>query len=128
MILEEGVENSWARHARMHNALRDGLEAMGLGLLVEKPYRLPQLNTVSVPDGVAEATVRTELLKRYSIEIGAGLGALAGKVWRVGLMGTSATPANVTLFLAGLEDILSGMGAKIEKGAALPAAQKAFAA
>ncbi|MPY70723.1 MAG: aminotransferase class V-fold PLP-dependent enzyme [Alphaproteobacteria bacterium] len=128
MILEEGVENSWVRHARMHNALRDGLEAMGLGLLVEKPYRLPQLNTVTVPDGVAEAAVRTELLKRYSIEVGAGLGALAGKVWRVGLMGASATPANVTLFLAGLEDILSGMGAKIEKGAALPAAQKAFAA
>jgi alanine-glyoxylate transaminase/serine-glyoxylate transaminase/serine-pyruvate transaminase len=127
MILEEGLENSWARHAKMHAGLRDGLEAMGVSLLVDKASRLPQLNTVCVPEGVDEAKTRVELLKRYSIEVGAGLGALAGKVWRVGLMGTSANPGNVTLFLAALEEILGEQGAKIKKGAALPAAQKAFA-
>lgn len=126
MLLEEGLEASWERHARMHAALRAGIEAMGLGFLVEEKYRLPQLNTVTVPDGVDEAAVRGQLLARYGMEVGAGLGPLAGKVWRVGVMGTSATPSNIVLFLAALDDILGGMGAKIDRGAALPAAEKAL--
>ena len=123
MLEEEGLEQAWARHAIMHNALRDGVEAMGLSLIVDKEYRLPQLNTVSIPEGVDEAAVRGTLLSRYNLEIGAGLGDLAGKVWRVGLMGQSATGEHVTLFLSAMEDVLAEQGAVINTGAALPAAR-----
>jgi len=123
MLEEEGLEQAWARHAAMHNALRDGIEAMGLSLIVDEAYRLPQLNTVSIPEGVDEAAVRETLLSRYNLEIGAGLGDLAGKVWRVGLMGQSATGEHVTLFLSAMEDVLSEQGATINTGKALPAAR-----
>jgi alanine-glyoxylate transaminase/serine-glyoxylate transaminase/serine-pyruvate transaminase len=126
MLEEEGLEQAWARHAVMHNALRDGVEAMGLSLIVDKEYRLPQLNTVSIPEGVDEAAVRGTLLSRYNLEIGAGLGDLAGKVWRVGLMGQSATGEHVTLFLSAMEDVLAEQGAAINTGAALPAARTAL--
>lgn len=122
MIEEEGLENSWARHRKMHDALKAGLEAMGLGLLVDPAHRLPQLNAVTIPEGVDEAAVRKALLANYNLEIGAGLGALAGKVWRIGLMGQSATAKNVTLCLSALEGTLGTMGAPIEVGKALPAA------
>ncbi|NKB19629.1 MAG: aminotransferase class V-fold PLP-dependent enzyme [Alphaproteobacteria bacterium] len=123
MLEEEGLEQAWARHAAMHSALRAGIEAMGLSLIVDEAYRLPQLNTVSIPEGVDEAAVRGALLSRYNLEIGAGLGDLAGKVWRVGLMGQSATGEHVTLFLSAMEDVLSEQGAAINTGAALPAAR-----
>lgn len=123
MLEEEGLEQAWARHAAMHNALRAGLEAMGLSFIVEEKYRLPQLNTVAVPDGVDEAAVRGTLLSRYNLEIGAGLGDLTGKVWRVGLMGQSATGEHVTLFLSAMEDALAEQGAIINAGTALPAAR-----
>ena len=122
MIEEEGLENSWARHKKMHEALKAGLEAMGLGLLVDPAHRLPQLNAVTIPGGVDEAAVRKSLLANYNLEIGAGLGALAGKVWRIGLMGQSATPKNVTLCLSALEGVLGAMNADITLGKALPAA------
>ncbi|MGB0576244.1 MAG: pyridoxal-phosphate-dependent aminotransferase family protein [Alphaproteobacteria bacterium] len=123
MLEEEGLEQAWARHAAMHNALRDGIEAMGLSLIVDEAHRLPQLNTVSIPEGVDEAAVRGALLSRYNLEIGAGLGDLVGKVWRVGLMGQSATGEHVTLFLSAMEDVLSEQGATINTGKALPAAR-----
>ena len=122
MLEEEGLEHAWERHAKMHNALRLGIEAMGLSLIVEKDYRLPQLNTVSIPEGVDEASVRSTLLSRYNLEIGAGLGGLAGKVWRVGLMGQSATSEHVILFLSAMEDVLGEQGAAINTGTALAAA------
>ncbi|GAB6053308.1 alanine--glyoxylate aminotransferase family protein [Magnetospira thiophila] len=103
MILEEGLEASWARHATMHESLKNGLEGLGLSFLVEEPYRLPQLNAVNVPEGVDEAAVRSHALHTYGLELGAGLGALAGKVWRIGLMGQSATPRNIALCLAALK-------------------------
>ncbi|MEE8388820.1 MAG: alanine--glyoxylate aminotransferase family protein [Acidiferrobacterales bacterium] len=87
MLEEEGLENAWARHEKNHRALRAGLEAMGLSFLVAEDSRLPQLNAVTVPEGVDEAAVRGKLLQDYNLEIGAGLGALAGRVWRIGLMG-----------------------------------------
>ncbi|MBX9635152.1 MAG: alanine--glyoxylate aminotransferase family protein, partial [Magnetospirillum sp.] len=124
MLHEEGLQASWARHAKMHEALKAGLEAMGLSFLVAPEYRLPQLNAVNVPAGIDEAAVRSLLLQRYGLEIGAGLGALAGKVWRIGLMGASATPTHVTLCLTALETILAEMGADITIGAAIPAAAK----
>ena len=122
MLQEEGLENSWARHRRAHLGLRAGLEAMGVSLLVAEPHRLPQLNTVMVPQGVDEAKVRGRLLAEYDIEVGAGLGTLAGKVWRVGLLGQSASPIHVTLFLAALERCLAGTPG-IKTGGAVAAAQ-----
>jgi len=123
ILQEEGLENAWKRHYDLHLALRAGFEAMGLNFIVPEAARLPQLNTVSVPDGVDEALVRSILLNRYNLEIGAGLGALAGKVWRFGLMGHSATPKNVIFCLAALEAVLTGLSAPIQRGLAVEAAQ-----
>ena len=103
VVEEEGLKPRWARHERHHHALVAGLEAMGLTLLPPAGERLWTLNAVRVPDGVDEAAVRRRLLQHFNIEIGAGLGPLAGKIWRVGLMGSSSTEALVTLFLAALE-------------------------
>jgi alanine-glyoxylate transaminase/serine-glyoxylate transaminase/serine-pyruvate transaminase len=103
---EEGLEARWARHERNHLALARGLEAMGLALLPPPGERLWTLNAVRVPDGVDEAAVRRALLTEFSIEIGAGLGPLAGKIWRVGLMGASSTDELVTLFLGALGQVL----------------------
>ncbi|MDD3352954.1 alanine--glyoxylate aminotransferase family protein [Zoogloea sp.] len=108
MLAEEGLENAWQRHRDNHLRLRSGLEALGLSFVVRENARLPQLNTVWVPDGVDEAAVRTRLLQEFGIEIGAGLGALAGRVWRIGLMGHSSRQANITLCLAALESLLHG--------------------
>ncbi len=121
-IEEEGVEMCWARHRRHHEALARGLNAMGLELLPPERERLWTLNAVKVPPGVDEAAVRKELLERYNIEIGPGLGPLAGKIWRVGLMGAGSTPAIVTLFLGALEDVLRGRGFRVEPGAGVAAA------
>jgi len=124
MLKEEGIENAWKRHRRNHLALKAGLDALGLKLIVDEAYRLPQLNTVQVPDGVDEAQVRRRLLSEYGIEIGAGLGALAGKVWRIGLMGQSSSPRHVTLVLSALEGVLEDMGISTASGGAAGAAQK----
>ncbi|MFL1809057.1 pyridoxal-phosphate-dependent aminotransferase family protein [Plesiomonas shigelloides] len=104
---QEGLEQAWARHAQMHQLLRDGLQALGLEFVVAESARLPQLNAVYIPDGVDDAAVRSRLLKEYNLEIGAGLGALAGKAWRIGLMGYGARRENVALCLRALQDVLS---------------------
>lgn len=106
MILEEGLENSWTRHQRNHELLRDGLEAMGINFLVNEENRLPQLNSVFIPEGVDDAQVRSTLLNDYNLEIGAGLGIYAGKVWRIGLMGYSSRKENIALCLSALRDAL----------------------
>jgi alanine-glyoxylate transaminase/serine-glyoxylate transaminase/serine-pyruvate transaminase len=121
MLHQEGLETAWARHRAMHEALKAGLEAMGLALPVAEKARLPQLNLVGVPDGVDEAAVRAQLLSRFGLEIGAGLGALAGKVWRIGLMGQSATPRHVMTCLTALEGVL---GARVPAGAGPAAAAR----
>ncbi len=123
LLQEEGLEAAWKRHASMHASLAAGLEALGIGFLVDEAYRLPQLNAVTVPAGVDEAAVRQSLLSEFNLEIGAGLGALAGKVWRIGLMGHSARPDNVAACLEALEATLIGQGLTLESGAALRAAQ-----
>jgi alanine-glyoxylate transaminase/serine-glyoxylate transaminase/serine-pyruvate transaminase len=124
LLQEEGLENAWQRHRDLHLALRAGLEAMGLSFIVPEEARLPQLNAITVPPGVDEAQVRSILLSRYGLEIGAGLGALAGKIWRIGLMGFSATAKNVIFCLSALEAVLTEMNAPIERGVAVAAAQK----
>ncbi|MES9939150.1 MAG: alanine--glyoxylate aminotransferase family protein [Candidatus Thiodiazotropha sp. 6PLUC1] len=126
ILQAEGLENSWARHIKMHNALKAGLEAMGLDFIVDEAHRLPQLNAVSIPQGVDDASVRSRLLNEYNLEVGAGLGALAGKVWRIGLMGHSARAENILLCVSSLEAVLSEMNAPINRGVALAAVQKSL--
>ncbi|WP_413438125.1 pyridoxal-phosphate-dependent aminotransferase family protein [Sulfuriferula sp. GW1] len=106
MLAEEGIENSWTRHAHNHAMLRDGFEAMGLRFVVEEDYRLPQLNTVYIPEGVDDAVARTRLLNEFNLEIGAGLGDLAGKVWRFGLMGHASRAENIDYCLSSLKQVL----------------------
>jgi len=127
ILEEEGLEASWARHQKNHLALRAGLEALGLEFIVAEEYRLPQLNAVTIPDGVDEGSVRKQLLQQFNLEIGAGLGALAGKVWRIGLMGYASNPKNVMFCANALESVLSGYNAHINKGAATEAIQQAYA-
>lgn len=128
MLHEEGLENAWARHRHMHEALKAGLGAMGLEFVVPESERLPQLNSVRAPKGVDEAAVRQQLLEEFNIEIGAGLGDFAGKVWRIGLMGHAARAENVFLCLSALEAILATSGADIEAGRATSAAQAVLTA
>ncbi len=126
ILEEEGLENAWARHDKHHLALRAGIEAMGLQFVVPEGERLPQLNAIAIPDGVDDARVRGMLLSDWQLEIGAGLGAMAGKVWRIGLMGHACNARNVLLCLSAMEDVLTRLNAPVKKGAALEAATKAL--
>jgi alanine-glyoxylate transaminase/serine-glyoxylate transaminase/serine-pyruvate transaminase len=110
ILEEEGLENAWVRHRAHHAALAAGLEALGIGFVVEAPWRLPQLNCVTIPAGVDDAALRRRLLDEYNLEIGAGLGPLAGKVWRIGLMGHAANRTNVLFCLGALEALLGRTG------------------
>ena len=126
ILKSEGLENSWARHELNHQALKAGLETLGLHLPVNASHRLPQLNAVSVPDGVDEARVRNYLLQDYDLEIGAGLGALAGKVWRIGLMGFSSRPSNVRLCLSALAAALGDQGHEVDALGAIQSADAIY--
>lgn len=106
MLHEEGLEASWARHARMHALLRDGLEALGIGMFVDRDHRLPMLNAVTIPEGVDDAGVRGRLLEEFNLEIGPGLGPLQGRIWRIGLMGNGAREQNVLFCLSALARVL----------------------
>jgi len=125
VLAEEGLEAAWQRHRRHHLALRAGFEAMGLELAVPEAERLPQLNVVRVPEGVDEAEVRRRLLGEYQLEVGAGLGELAGKVWRIGLMGHSCNLKNVLLAVGAFETVLASVGAPVVTGVAEAAARQA---
>jgi alanine-glyoxylate transaminase / serine-glyoxylate transaminase / serine-pyruvate transaminase len=127
LINEEGLENSWARHQRHHTALKAGLEAMGLKFLVKPEHQLPQMNAVTCPEGVDEAKVRRTLLTEFNLEIGAGLGPLAGKIWRFGLLGYSCRPDNVMLCLSALGSVLEDAGYAVHVGDAEAAAHGAYA-
>ncbi len=126
ILKEEGIEKSWARHRRHHEALKAGLETLGLEFVVDEAYRLPQLNAVSVPAGIDEAQVRTMLLNEYSLEIGAGLGSMAGKIWRIGLMGYTAREENVLKCVSAMESVLAKLGRPVEPGAAAAAAKASY--
>jgi alanine-glyoxylate transaminase/serine-glyoxylate transaminase/serine-pyruvate transaminase len=104
IVLEEGLENRIARHAQVHQRLRTGLKSIGLDYV--PTLSLHTLNCVSIPGGADDATVRGRLLNEYGIEIGAGLGPMAGKAWRIGLMGHGATVRNVDLILTALREVL----------------------
>ena len=126
MVQEEGLESGWLRHELHHKAFAAGIQAMGLDLVVDANCRLPQLNAVQIPSGIDEAAVRRELLQTWNLEIGAGLGSLAGKVWRVGLMGHAARHTNVLLCLTALADTLRSMGAAVNADAAVTAAKSVY--
>lgn len=127
-LFEEGQQAAIVRHARVHEALAAGVEALGLEFLVAPQHRLPQLNTVRVPRGIDEAAVRASLLADWDLEIGAGLGPLKGQVWRIGLMGASATPWHVRVCLTALAAALSDQGMTVDAKAALAAAGARLAA
>lgn len=126
IVQEEGLDLRVQRHERHHRALVAGLEAMGLSLLPPPGERLWTLNTVRVPQGVDEAAVRKALLTGFNLEVGAGLGPLAGKIWRVGLMGASSTPHTLLQFLAALESALATNGHDVPAGAGVAAANAAL--
>ncbi|MSO73049.1 MAG: alanine--glyoxylate aminotransferase family protein [Rhodospirillaceae bacterium] len=128
MLREEGLEVAWARHAKTHGALVAGLEAMGLKMKVDAAVRLPELNAVEIPAGIDEAALRRKLLEVHGLEIGAGLGGWAGKVWRIGLMGQSATADHILKCLDALESGLLDAGAKVNAGKAQAAARSALSA
>ncbi len=107
IVLEEGLENRWLRHRKNHNHLKTGLESMGFEFLVAEGFRLPMLNAVKIPEGVDEADIRDKLLNEYNIEIGAGLGKFAGKVWRIGLMGESSSRNHINILLSALNELLN---------------------
>ena len=128
IIMEEGIENRWQKHARLANALRAGVEALELDLFADPGYRLDPLTTIRVPEGIEAAAVIRQLYQDYNIEIGGGLGELAGKIWRIGLMGESCKASNVLLVLSALETILAKLGYAQYSGNSVAAAQQALAA
>ena len=127
IVLEEGLDERGARHRRNAHALRKGLEALGLELVVDEGHSLDQITPVWIPEGVDDLEVRQILLRRYTIEIGRGLGDFAGRVWRIGLMGESSRAHNVLAFLSAMEEILPGVGYEVAQGAGVAAASKSFA-
>ena len=127
LALEEGLEVRFARHQRNHQALKTGLAALGIAYAVAEGQQLPMLNAVQIPDGVDDAAVRSRLLNEFGIEIGAGLGPMKGKTWRIGLMGEASTSRNVLLFLAALENCLSAQGVAINAGSSVAAANGFYA-
>jgi alanine-glyoxylate transaminase/serine-glyoxylate transaminase/serine-pyruvate transaminase len=128
LVLEEGLEACFARHRKNHEALKAGLAAIGIGYATQAGHELPQLNAVQIPPGVDDLAIRKSLLERFGIEIGAGLGAFKGKVWRIGLMGYASRQANVLLLLAALEQLLAENVHKFDHGAGVAAANAVFAA
>jgi alanine-glyoxylate transaminase/serine-glyoxylate transaminase/serine-pyruvate transaminase len=125
LVMEEGLENRWHRHEQTHQALRSGLSKMGLEFASQPGHQLWQLNAVQAAEGVDEAAVRKRLLSDFNIEVGAGLGPMKGKIWRVGLMGETASRENVLAFLSALGKILNDLGRKTDVDAALSAAKQA---
>jgi len=126
LVLEEGLEARFARHLRNHRALKAGLSALGIAYVPAEGFQLPQLNCIRIPEGIEDVPVRKRLLEQWGIEIGGGLGALKGKAWRIGLMGHSSRPANVTLVLAALETCLRDLGYACSPGAAVAAAADSY--
>ncbi|MBL6904861.1 MAG: alanine--glyoxylate aminotransferase family protein, partial [Pseudomonadales bacterium] len=119
ILQEEGLQNAWSRHALNHEALLAGLETLGLKFIVDKEFRLPQLNAVAFPESIDDASVRSVLLNDYNLEIGAGLGALAGSVWRIGLMGFASNKSNVLLCVAALGSVLAAQGMPVDVSKAM---------
>ena len=126
ILNEEGLAPRHERHRRNHKALVQGIEAMGLSMLVPEPYRVWSLNTIRIPEGIDDARLRKTLLEKYNLEISGGLGALKGKIWRVGLMGYGSSEVNVLFFLTALEQALREQHFEVPRGAGATAARDSF--
>ncbi len=126
IIHEEGLEACFSRHQQQYRALKAGLSALGIHYTAEEGHQLPMLNAVRVPEGVDDQLTRKGLLERFGIEIGGGLGAFKGKVWRIGLMGYTARSSNVLLFLSALEQLLADQGYAFDHGASIAAANSVY--
>lgn len=126
IVHEEGLPAAFRRHAQNHAALKAGLAAIGIRFTAQEGHQLPMLNTVRIPDGIDDATVRRGLLERFGIEIGAGLGEFKGRVWRIGLMGHGSRKQNVLILLAALEELLAEQGHKLQAGASIAAANGVY--
>ena len=126
LILEEGLENCFDRHDQNHRALKAGLSAIGISYAAQEGHQLPMLNAVHIPEGVDDTAVRKQLLERFGIEIGGGLGAFKGKVWRIGLMGYGSRENNVLLVLSALEQILSEQNYTFTRGSSIAAANEIY--
>jgi len=127
LVVEEGLETRFERHALNGRALHAGLSAMGLTLLTDPKHRLPQLTCVKIPDGVDDLVVRRRLLRDWGIEVGGGLGPHKGQAWRIGLMGHGSRQSSVTLLLAALETCLRDLGVSLPAGEATRAAAAVYA-
>jgi alanine-glyoxylate transaminase/serine-glyoxylate transaminase/serine-pyruvate transaminase len=127
LVLAEGLESCFARHRRNHEALKAGLAALGIEYTAQAGHQLPMLNAVRIPEGVDDAAVRGGLLNRYGIEIGGGLGAFKGKVWRIGLMGYGSRENNVLVLLGALEQLLAEQKYRFDHGASIAAASASYA-
>lgn len=127
LVYQEGLEDRFRRHRLHFSALLAGIEAMGLQPLAEEGFRLTTVCAIRVPNGIDEAKVRHDLLTQYNIEISGGLGPLAGKIWRVGVMGHSAQRGNIMLVLSALEESLRQQGYPVQPGAATAAASNVYA-
>lgn len=126
IVLQEGLPARFERHRFHHSALKAGLEAIGIQFAVATDHRLPMLNAVLIPEGVDDAAFRGRLLRDFWIEIGAGLGPLKGRTWRIGLMGETARASHVLLFLAAVENCLAKQGFRFAPGAAVAAANQVY--
>ncbi len=126
LVAEEGIENRWLRHKSNAAALRSGLNAMGLSIVADASIALPSVTTVRSPDSVNEADARKFLLENHNIELSGGLGPLAGKVWRIGMMGHNSTANNVLMVLSALEEALASQGFEINSGSGVAAAQRSL--
>ncbi|MDA7979198.1 MAG: alanine--glyoxylate aminotransferase family protein [Pirellulales bacterium] len=126
VVLEEGLDNVFARHKLNSQALKAGLNSIGISYAAAEGYQLPMLNAVKIPDGVDDAAVRSSLLNEFGIEIGGGLGAFKGKAWRIGLMGHGARRNNVLLFLSALEQLLATQGYEFGRGDSVAAANAVY--
>lgn len=124
MVLEEGLENRFARHRINAAALKEGLQTLGMNLLAKDEYQAPPLTAPVIAQGINEVNIRRSLLEKHGIEIGAGFGPLAGKIWRIGLMGESSKGSHVLTLLQALETLLEQQGFKCDIGSSLISAQK----
>ena len=127
MMMEEGIAERHARHARVAGGLRAGLTAMGLELAASPDYQLNPITVVKVPAGVDDAAARKRLLDEWNIEVSGGLGEFRGQAWRIGMMGEGARDRNVLALLSAMEVILSDAGYEVAYGASVAAAQRSFA-
>lgn len=127
IVVDEGLDARWARHRQASDALRAGLEAIGLELFGDRAHKVPMITLVRVPDGIDEAGVRAQLLEQHGIEIMAAFGPLRGRVWRIGTMGTNARLASVLNVLAALEAVLAARGLRLPRGAGVDAALATYA-